>query len=123
MAARIVSHKKARQLSFALFLIGIACLSYLGTWWPGIMLAIGLPLSVKQYLLGKRYDVSLTLFVFLGVFVTVQFDIEWKILLPVLFTIGGIYILFRDLLENATPTEQEHEEDLNEEIEEKQHEK
>lgn len=123
MPHRIVCQKKAKRLSFALFLIGLACLSYVGVWWPGIMLAIGIPLSVKQYLLGKRYDVALTLFVFVGVFIFVQFDIEWKILLPVLFTIGGIYILFRDFLESGTPTEKEKEEDLNEEIEETQHDK
>ncbi|MBS0627317.1 MAG: hypothetical protein JSS09_03800 [Verrucomicrobia bacterium] len=123
MSHLIVCRKKAKRLCFALFLIGIVCLSYTGVWWPGIMLAIGIPLSIKQYLLGKRYDVALTLFVFVGVFVTVQFDIEWKVLLPVLFTIGGIYILFRDLLETSLPTEREQEEDLNEEIEENQHEK
>jgi hypothetical protein len=123
MPHRIVCQKKAKRFSFALFLIGVVCLSYTGVWWPGIMLAIGIPLAVKQYLLGKRYDVALTLFVFLGVFVTVQFDIEWKVLLPVLFTIGGIYILFRDLVETYQLTEKEREEDLNEEIEEEQHEK
>lgn len=123
MPHRIVCQKKATRLSFALFLIGLATLSFVGVWWPGIMLAIGIPLSVKQYLLGKRYDVALTLFVFVGVFVTVEFDIKWEILLPVLFTIGGIYILFRDFLESVTPTEKEKEEDLNEEIEESQHDK
>lgn len=123
MPHRIVCQKKAKRFSFALFLIGVVCLSYAGVWWPGIMLAIGIPLAVKQYLLGKRYDVALTLFVFVGVFVTVQFDIEWKVLLPVLFTIGGIYILFRDLVETSQLTEKEREEDLNEEIEEDQHEK
>lgn len=121
MPHRIVCQKKAKRFSFALFLIGVVCLSYVGIWWPGIMLAIGIPLAVKQYLLGKRYDVALTLFVFAGVFITVQFDIEWKVLLPVLFTIGGIYILFRDLVETSQLTEKEKEEDLNEEIEEDQH--
>jgi hypothetical protein len=123
MPHRIVCNKKAKKLSFALFLIGIVCLSYVGVWWPGIMLAIGIPLAVKQYLLGKRYDVALTLFVFCGVFVSVQFDVEWEVLLPVLFTVGGIYILFRDLTESSMPTEKDIEADINEEIEESQHEK
>lgn len=123
MADLIVSHKKAKRFSFALFLVGVAILSYHGIWWPGIMLAIGIPLAVKQYLVGKRYDVLITLFVFLGVFITVQFNVQWEILLPVLFTIGGIYILFRDLIESSTLNEKDQEEDLNEEIEEEQHKK
>lgn len=123
MPKLLVCHKKAKQIAFALFLVGIVFLSLYGDWWPGIMLVIGIPLAVKQFFLGKRYDVAVTAFVFLGVFVTVQFEIEWKVFLPVLFTIGGIYILFRDLLEESTLTEHEIEEDINEEIEEDQHDK
>lgn len=123
MSHPMTSKKKAKALSFALFLIGIAILSIIGSWWPGIMLAIGLPLALRQYLLDRHYDVGITLFVFVGVFVTVQFNISWEILLPVLFTLGGIYIFFREYLESKTAPEEEIEEDLNEEIEEDQHKK
>jgi predicted membrane protein len=119
----ITSKKRAKAISFALFLIGLAILSYLQAWWPGIMLAIGVPLGIRQYLLGRTYDVCITLFVFIGVFVTVQFNISWQILLPVIFTIGGIYIFFREFLESTQEPETEKEEDLNEEIEEEQHKK
>lgn len=118
MSRLIVCKKKGKALALSLFLIGIAVLSYTGSWWPGIMLAIGLPLAFKQYLAGKLYDVAVTLFVFIGVFVTVNFDIEWDILLPVLFTVGGIYIFCRDFLEDSLFSEDEKEEDMNEEIEE-----
>ena len=123
MPQPIVCLKKAKVLCFSFFLIGLVVLSYTGVWWPGIMLAIGLPLALKQYLAGKRYDVGITLFVFIGVFITVAFDVEWKILLPVLFTLGGIYILCRDFLESSSLSEAEKEEDLNEEIEEELHKK
>lgn len=118
---RIVSKKRAKALSVALFLIGLAIISYLGAWWPGIMLAVGLPLALRQYLLGRHYDMGVTLFVFVGVFVTVQFDISWEILLPVLFALGGIYILFREYLESKEEPLSEEEEDINQEIEEDQH--
>ncbi len=118
MSRLIVCKKKGKVLALSLFLIGLAILSYTGSWWPGIMLAIGLPLAFKQYLAGKVYDVAVTLFVFIGVFVTVSFDIQWDILLPVLFTVGGIYIFCRDFLEDSLFSESEKEEDLNEEIEE-----
>jgi uncharacterized membrane protein len=121
MASQITSKKRAKALSFALFLIGLAALTYLQVWWPGIMLAIGLPLALRQYLLGRLYDMGITLFVFIGVFVTVQFDISWEIVLPVLFTLGGIYIFFREYLESKEASEEEDEEDHNAEIEEDQH--
>ncbi len=121
MSRPIVSQKRAKSLVFFLFLIGIATLSYFGTWWPGIMLVIGIPLALKQYLAGRKHDVAISLFVFLGVFITVAFEIQWEIFLPVLFTIGGIYVLFREFVEGAPSSEEEKEEDLNEEIEEEQH--
>ena len=62
-----------------------------------------------------------SLFVFIGVFVTVQFNISWEILLPVLFALGGVYILFREYLESTEETLEEEEEDINQEIEEDQH--
>ena len=118
---RIVSKKRAKAISVALFLIGLAVIAYLKAWWPGIMLAVGIPLAIRQYLLGRHYDMGVTLFVFVGVFVTVQFNISWEILLPVLFALGGIYILFREFLENKEEPLEEEEEDLNKEIEEDQH--
>jgi 4-hydroxybenzoate polyprenyltransferase len=118
---RIASKKRAKALSVALFLIGLAIISYLDAWWPGIMLAVGIPLALRQYLLGRHYDMGVTLFVFIGVFVTVQFDISWEVLLPVLFALGGIYILFREYLESKEEPLEEEEEDANQEIEEDQH--
>lgn len=119
--ARIVSKKRAKTLSIALFLIGLAILSYLQAFWPGIMLIVGVPLALRQYLLGRPYDMWVSLFVFVGVFVTVQFNISWEILLPVLFAVGGIYLLFREFLESKEESLEEEEEDINQEIEEDQH--
>src|SRR3972149_298541 len=96
---QIVSRKRAKSISVALFLVGLAIVTYLQAWWPGIMLAIGIPLALRQYLLGRHYDMGVSLFVFIGVFVTVQFNISWEVLLPVLFALGGIYVLFREYLE------------------------
>ncbi len=118
---RIVSKKRAKTLSTALFLIGLAIISFMHAFWPGIMLAVGLPLALRQYLLGRPYDMCVSLFVFVGVFVTVQFNISWEILLPVLFATGGIYLLFREYLESKEEPLEEQEEDINQEIEEDQH--
>jgi len=120
MAHPIMSKRKAQSLSFALFLIGLAIITYLKYWWPGIMLAIGIPLALKQYLQGKIFDVIVSLIVFIGVFITVQFNIKWEIVLPVLFTLGGIYVFFKEFFGPKDIEEEDIEEDKNKEIEEEE---
>lgn len=120
MAQRITSKKKAQALSTALFLIGLAILVVTEAWWPGIMLAVGLPLALRQYLLGRTYDMCISLLVFVGTFVTVQFDITWRVFLPILFTIGAIYVLCREFMapDEEEEDEIEKDEDVQHEIEE-----
>lgn len=118
MARQIMSRRKAHALSFALFLIGLAILALTKSWWPSIMLVIGVPISLRQYLLGKIYDMSITLFVCVGTYITVQFNIKWDILLPVLFTLGGIYVFAREFFNLKETSEEESEENLNKELEE-----
>lgn len=118
MLQPLTSRKRARSFSVALLLLGLAILTLTDAWWPGIMLALGLSIGLKQYLLGKTYDLGITLLVFVGTFITVQYDISWKIFLPILFSIGAFYILLRELFEPDAITEEEKEEDLNHEIEE-----
>jgi predicted membrane protein len=118
MARRITSDRTAKAYSLALFIAGLAILTYLRSWWPGIMLVVGIPLSLRQYLSGRHYDMYVTLFVSIGVFITVAFSISWEVLLPILFSIGAIYIFFREFLEGKPHTEVEEEEELNAEIEE-----
>lgn len=118
MAQQVTTKRRAKAVSLALFLIGLAILTYTGEWWPGIMLAIGIPLAVRQSLLGRTYDMAISLFVFIGVFVTVRFNISWEILLPVLFTLGAIYIFFREYIESKETPLAEDEEDMNLEVEE-----
>jgi len=96
----MISRKRAKAITTALFLVGLAILSYTQEWWPGIMLAIGIPLALRHLLLGKYYDMCVSLFVFVGVFLTIEFQISWEILLPVIFTVGAIYILCRDWVES-----------------------
>ncbi len=118
MARPIMSRKKAHALSVIVLLFGLALLTYLKTWWPAIMLVIGIALAIRQYLLGKHFDMFISLFVFIGVFITVQFDIEWEIVLPVLFITGGIYIFIREFFIKEPISEVEKEENLNKEMEE-----
>lgn len=116
----ITSRKRAGALSTALFLLGLASLIFTERWWPGIMLIVGLPLALRQFLLGRTYDAMVSLLVFLGTYITVEFDISWKIFLPVLFTLGAIYVVFREFMGPDETTEEEREEEMNHEIEEKE---
>jgi hypothetical protein len=119
MAHPKVSHKRAKALSSSLFLVLLAIIAFTNTWWPGILLAIGLPLALRQFLLGRTYDMGLSLALFTGAFlVSSGYNISWDILLPVLFIIGAIYIFAREFLDTNFTTEAENEESLSKEIEE-----
>ncbi len=117
--AKKISKKKASSISFAMFIIGLGIIFFTGYWWPGMMLVIGVPLAARQYLIGRLYDMAISLFVFLGGFITIEFQIPWKYLLPSLFTVGGLYLLFKELFFSES-TESAEEEDLNKEFEEKE---
>ena len=118
MSKQILSKKQAHSISFALFIVGIGILFFIDSWWPAIMLVVGIPMAVRQYLLGRKWDMAISLFVFIGIFITVQFDFPWKMILPVLFILGGLYIFLREIIGLRVTTEEEKEEDLNHEIEE-----
>ncbi|MFI5333946.1 MAG: hypothetical protein ACHQT8_02120 [Chlamydiales bacterium] len=123
MYKHLVSKKKAKAICGALFLVGLAILSFTNDWWPGIMLVIGIPLALRQYFLGRYYDMAISLGVFVGVFLIAAFQLSQRFLLPVLFLVGAIYLLFREYFTSTTEPEDEEEENLNEELEEEQQEK
>lgn len=118
MAHPFTSKKRAKAIASALFFIGLAIIMYLDAWWPGIMIVIGIPLALKQFLEGRHHDTLLTLAVFVGFFIIAQFNISWKILLPILFIMAAVYILCKEWVESKLISEEEREEDLNKELEE-----
>ena len=96
MANPKTSLKRAQSISTSIFLTGLAIVCYTNTWWPGILLVVGIPLGIRQYLFKKAYDTLMTLFIFIGFFITVAFDISWEILLPFIFLAGAIQTLLRE---------------------------
>lgn len=116
------SKRRAKAFTIVIFLIGLVIVAFMDAWWPGMMLVVGIPLAIRQLLLGRHFDMCMTLFVFVGGFISVQYDIAWKTLLPIVFALGGIYLLFREYLESKMQTLAEEEEDMNQEIEEEQEE-
>lgn len=116
----LTSEKKSKSIATALFFIGLVILVFTDVWWPGIMLVVGLPLALRQYLMGRNYDMAVSLLVFVGTFITVRYDISWRVFLPILFSLGGVYILCREFFGSEGVTEEEKEEDIQHEIEEKE---
>lgn len=114
MSKPVLSKKKAESLSAGVFLIALAVLAYTKDWWPGIMAAIGAALFVRQVFLGKIYDAFISLLVFGGVFVTIQYDLLW---MPVLFIVAGIYVLFRAFMNGEPENVEEEEEEIQKELE------
>lgn len=114
MSKPVLLRKRAKIVALVVFFLGLLILTLIGNWWPGIMLVVGLPLAILQYLQGRHYDMGVSLFVFFGAFVTVQFNIRWEVFLPILFAIGGVYIFFREFLFSRSTEDEEFDEDKKE---------
>ena len=118
MARPLIHPKRAQALSSALILIGLATLFFFDDWWPAIMLTIGLPVALRQFLLGRVSDGVISLFVFVGFFIIARFDISWKILMPIFFTMAAVYVLCKEWVSSSTSemlSEEENQEGSSEE--------
>lgn len=96
MAQPILSKRKTEAFANGCFLIALGILFYTGAWWPGILLAIWVLLAVRQYFSGRSYDLFISSIILLGLFTVTYFKYDWTLLMPVLFVVGGIYIIFRE---------------------------
>lgn len=107
-----ISYAKATYWSFLLFLITLGVVSFMGAFWPGIILIVGIPLASRQFLVARYRDAIMTGVVFVGSYVTIVYDINWELFLPALFVLGAFYIFFNELTLYSTETEIEVEEDF-----------
>lgn len=114
------SRKKADAYSNGIFLISLGILFLTDTWWPGILVAIWATMAIRQILTERYYDFAISSIVLLGFFAITFFSVKWSILLPVLFVLGGIFIIFREyfapeeediVLEEAEELEEEERKD------------
>lgn len=96
MSQLILSKRKAEAISNGVFLVGIGILFWTNGWWPGILLVIWAALATRQYFTARIWDFSISTVILVGLFITTFFNITWSVLMPVLFVIGGIYIIFRE---------------------------
>jgi len=96
MATPLLSKKKSEAIGNGAFLIGLGILFATNAWWPGILLALWVSIGLRQYLSGRNYDFFISSIILLGLYIVSYFDLQWSILMPVLFVVGGIYIIVRE---------------------------
>lgn len=119
MSQLLMSKRKITALSNGAFLVGIAVLIYTGAWWPGILLVLWATLAIRQYCSGRKFDLLITSGILLGLTLITWLKITWNILMPVLFLLGGIYVIFREYFftedTNGEEKSKEIEEDMSDE--------
>jgi predicted membrane protein len=96
MKPYLIPKKKADAISNGAFLVALGIIFYTNSWWPGILVAIWLALAIRQYFTNRIYDLCLTTIILIGLFLISLFNFDWSVLMPVLFVVGGIYIIFRE---------------------------
>lgn len=96
MAKPILTKRKADAMANGAFLIGLGILLFTNAWWPGILLVLWVSLFLRQYLTGRYYDAFISTIILVGLFLVAFIKINWSVIIPVLFVIGGIYLIFRE---------------------------
>lgn len=96
MVMPILTKRKADAISNGAFLIGLGILLFTNYWWPGILLVLWVSLFLRQYLTGRFYDTLISTIILVGLFIVSFIKLNWSVLIPVLFVIGGIYLIFRE---------------------------
>ncbi len=111
MVKPLIAKNKAKALSTSLLLVGVAIMFFLDNWWPAVMIVIGIPLSLKQFLTGRLNDAAISLFVFVGFFIIAQFNISWKVLVPIFFIMAAVYVLCKEWVNTSTGKDEDEESD------------
>jgi hypothetical protein len=106
------SKNKADAISNALFFILLGMMIYSASFWPFILIAFWVWLGSRQFLTGRVYDLAISTLLFIGLFFVDYFELKWSILMPVIFVVGGLYLILREYYFGAYPNG----EDISDEI-------
>lgn len=114
----LLSKSKADGIFLLLVVIGMMIVYASGMWWPEIVLPIGISLSFKQFLRGRKYEMYLSFFVFTLLYLSSKFKVKWEVLMPILLSTGALYLLFYEFFFPKEKDEVQEEEEMNLKIEE-----
>lgn len=91
-----ISKRKIDALSNGILLVGLGVLFFTNTWWPGILIVVWAWLGLRQWLSNRKFDLIVASVILWGLFLMSFLNISLNVLVPVLFVLGGIYIVFRE---------------------------
>lgn len=91
-----MTRSKIEAIGNGVFLICLGFLFYLNWWWPGILVAVWASLATRQILSGRKQDLILTSFLLGSLFIVAFFKLSWDLITPVLFVLGGAYLIIRE---------------------------
>lgn len=71
----------------------------LNFFWAGLVLALGIALALRQFLMIEIYEAILTLVVFGFTFILYQFNLMWGVLVPapLLAAAAALFLLLREI--------------------------
>lgn len=105
----ILPKRKAEAVSNGLALVCFAVLFLTNSWWPGILLAILVWIGSRQYFTGRYWDLAISTVILISLFLVVFFNVDLSALVPILFVLGGVYIIFREYYFSDEPVEPKNE--------------
>jgi hypothetical protein len=91
-----MKRSKAEAIGNGVFLIVLGFLFYFNWWWPGILVAVWASFAVRQLLTGRQQDFLLTTLLLGCLFLVVLFNLSWNMLTPLLFILGGGYLIYKE---------------------------
>ncbi len=121
MSSPVTTHSRANTIAAGVFLICLGFLFYTNWWWPGILLAIAVSTSIKDYLRGRIYDMVLSIAIFGGLFAFFYFNADMTVAVPVLLTLAGIFLIVRELYFRKPRTSEDRTEDVSQQISDESH--
>lgn len=102
MAQPVVGPLTAKAIALVLVISGLIILGFLNMWWPYVLLVAGLPLALKNYLVGRYLDFAIWFVVYVGAFIIAEFHLRDQILLPVFLGIGAVYAFVKGFFRPKT---------------------
>lgn len=91
-----LSRRKAGAIANGLFFVLLGIIIYTDAWWPGIILAIGVNIGIRQFFAKREKDLYITLVIISLIGVISFFNISSTTLISFLFILGGIYLILRE---------------------------
>ena len=115
---RMMSDQRAAGLLISMTLAGVLVVGLMGSWWPGIYLALGIPLAIRSFVRGKAYDGVVFLVIFGLGWITATWVENYGFIFPTVLSIAAIYTLCRDVFGLDPEEADERKEELEVEIQE-----